>query len=188
MFIASTYATTRMPTHQARATQMSLPTGCPANRSRIELTMDVTGWCSANHRTGAGIVFVGTKAELMNGRKMSGYANALAPSTDVAVSPGITAIHVSARVNTITIPATASHASGPAPDRKPMRRATSTTTTTEIRLATTEVIACAHSTDAREIGMDWNLSKMPLFTSRNSRNAVYEMPEAIVMSRMPGSR
>jgi len=35
-------------------------------------TMDVTGWFSANHATGAGIESVGTKAELMNGRKISG--------------------------------------------------------------------------------------------------------------------
>jgi hypothetical protein len=42
------------------------------NRSRIALTIDVTGWFSAKARTGAGIVAVGTKAELMNGRKMIG--------------------------------------------------------------------------------------------------------------------
>ena len=34
--------------------------------------MDVTGWCSAKTRTGPGIVSVGTNAELMNGRKISG--------------------------------------------------------------------------------------------------------------------
>ena len=34
--------------------------------------MDVTGWFSAKARTGPGMVRVGTKAELMNGRKMSG--------------------------------------------------------------------------------------------------------------------
>ena len=84
----------------------------------------------------------------------------------------MTAIQVSARVNRIRMPATASHASTPAPERKPMRRATSTTTTTEIRLATSEVSTCAHSTDDRAIGMDWNRSKMPLFMSRKSRNAV----------------
>jgi len=70
------------------------------------------------------------------------------------------------------MPATASHASTPAPERKPMTRATSTTTTSEIRLATTEVSTCAHRTDDRAIGMDWNRSKMPLFISRKSRNAV----------------
>ena len=43
-----------------------------ANRSRIVLTIEVTGWFSANaaHRAGHGSV--GTKAELMNGRKISG--------------------------------------------------------------------------------------------------------------------
>ena len=51
---------------------MSAPTGCWANRSRIVLTMEVTGWCSAKARTGPGMVAVGTKAELMNGRKISG--------------------------------------------------------------------------------------------------------------------
>ena len=66
----------------------------------------------------------------------------------------MTASHVSARVNRVRIPATASHASAPAPERKPIRRATSTTTTTETRLATREVSTCAHSTDDRAIGMD----------------------------------
>jgi hypothetical protein len=69
-----------------------------------------------------------------------------------------------------------------------MIRATPTTTTSEIRLATTEVRTCAHSTAGRAIGIDWNRSKMPLCMSRKSRNAVYAMPEAIVMIRMPGSR
>ena len=32
-------------------------------------TMDVTGWFSANQRTGPGMVSVGTNAELTNGRK-----------------------------------------------------------------------------------------------------------------------
>jgi len=35
-------------------------------------TIDVTGWCSANQRTGPGIRVVGTKAELTNGRSKSG--------------------------------------------------------------------------------------------------------------------
>src|SRR3979411_1787039 len=51
--------------------------------------MDVTGWLSAKARTGPGMVPVGTNAELMNGRKMSGEENAPAPSTDLAVSPGM---------------------------------------------------------------------------------------------------
>jgi hypothetical protein len=51
-----------------------------------------------------------------------------------------------------------------------MRRATSTTITTEIRLDTTEVSTCAHSTLDRAIGMDWKRSKIPLFRSMKSRN------------------
>ena len=34
--------------------------------------MEVTGWFSANHATGPGMEPVGTNAELMNGRKISG--------------------------------------------------------------------------------------------------------------------
>src|SRR5579864_2931342 len=106
MPMAKVYATIRMPTHQASAIQMSLPTGCYVNTARIALTMDVTGWCSAKARTGPGIVSVGTKAELMKGRKISGYENALAPSMDFAVRPGMTAIQVNAKVNRIRMPAT----------------------------------------------------------------------------------
>ena len=68
-----------------------------------------------------------------------------------------------------------------------MSRATSTTTTTEIRLATSEVSTCAHSTPDRAIGIDWNRSKIPPCMSVKSRTAVYAMPDAIVISRMPGS-
>src|SRR5262249_5104138 len=152
--MATAYAAMRMPRHQARALQMSVPTGCCANRSRTVLTMDVTGWCSAKARTGPGMVAVGTNAELMNGRKMSGEENALAPSTDFAERPGITAIQVNERVNRIRMPPTASHVRTPAPERNPIRRATRTTTTSEIRLATSEVSTCAHSTDERAIGID----------------------------------
>ena len=67
------------------------------------------------------------------------------------------------------MPATASHASTPAPVRKPMSRATRTTTTTETRLATSEVSTWAHSTAERAIGIDWNRSKMPPCRSRKSR-------------------
>ena len=45
---------------------MSVPAGCCANRSRIALTIDVTGWCSAKARTGPRMVSVATNAELMN--------------------------------------------------------------------------------------------------------------------------
>ena len=51
---------------------MSVPTGCWSNRARIALTIEVTGWFSAKARTGPGIVAVGTNAELMKGRKISG--------------------------------------------------------------------------------------------------------------------
>src|SRR3954466_7206319 len=104
--IAKKYATTVIPTHHAKAIHISFPTGSEFSRERTVLTIDVTGWFSANTRTTAGIVAVGTNAELMNGRKISGYENAPAPSADVAVSPGMTASHVSASVNSTSIPVT----------------------------------------------------------------------------------
>ncbi len=98
---------------------MSVPTGRSSSSARIVFTIDVLGWYSAKTRTGPGIDAVGTNAGLMNGRKISGYENALAPSTDFAVRPGITASHVSASVNRTTIPTTASQGSSPAPERRP---------------------------------------------------------------------
>jgi hypothetical protein len=53
-----------------------------------------------------------------------------------------------------------------------MATAMSTTTTSEIRLAASEVSTCAHSTDDREIGMDWNRWKMPPCISVKSLSAV----------------
>ena len=70
------------------------------------------------------------------------------------------------------MPATASHAAAPAPVRKPMATATSTTSTSEIRLAASEVSTCDHSALERAIGMDWNRSKIPLCISVKSRTAV----------------
>ena len=84
----------------------------------------------------------------------------------------MTATQVSARVNSARIPATASHAPIPAEVRNPMRRPTSTMITTVIPLDASDVSTCAHSTDDREIGMEWNRSKMPLCRSVNSRTAV----------------
>ena len=68
-----------------------------------------------------------------------------------------------------------------------MSRATPITIAIETRFATREVSTCAQSTLERAIGMDWNRSKMPPCRSRNSRYAVYATPDAIVISRMPGS-
>src|ERR1700681_4619335 len=170
--MASAEAMRRMPTHQARAIQISPPTDCCSNKALSVLTIEVTGWFSAKARTGPGIEAVGTNAELTNGRKTSGDEKALAPSTEDAASPAITAIQVSASVNRTRMPATASHASTPAGERKPMRSATRTMTTTEIALDTSEVRTCPQSTDERAIGIEWNLSKMPLCRSLNRRKAV----------------
>src|ERR1700730_3557234 len=170
--MASADAMRRMPTHQARAIQISPPTGCCSNKALIVLTIEVTGWCSAKARTGPGIDAVGTNAELMNGRKTSGYEKAPAPSVDFADNAEITAIQVSASVNSTRMPATASHAGTPAGERKPMRSATRTMTNTEIALDASEVRTCPQSTDERAIGIEWNLSKMPLCRSLNRRKAV----------------
>src|SRR5215203_2808051 len=136
--MAKKYATTVIPTHHARAIHISFPTGSAFSRERTVSTTDVTGWFSANALTTAGIVAVGTNAELMNGRKISGYENALAPSTDFAVSPGITA----------------SHSNTPAPGRKPMMRAIRIITTTVMVFETSDVSTCAHNIDERATGIE----------------------------------
>src|SRR3984893_16289645 len=102
--MASADAMRRMPTHQARAIQISPPTGCGSNKARIVLTIEGTGWFSAKAHTGPGIEAVGTNAELTNGRKMQGYERAPAPSAEDADSPAITAIQVSASVNSTRMP------------------------------------------------------------------------------------
>ena len=70
------------------------------------------------------------------------------------------------------MPATASHASTPAPERNPMRSATPHDDDERDELAASEVSTCAHSTLDRAIGMDWKRSKMPLCRSVKSRKAV----------------
>lgn len=130
---------TMIPTHQASAIQIPLPTVPSYKRARIEFTIEVTGWFSANARTILGMVSVGTKAELINGRKISGYEYAVAPSIDPAVNPGMTASHVSASVNSPSIPTTANQSRIPALDRNPIKSATRITTTTVSALETSEV-------------------------------------------------
>ena len=48
----------------------------------------------------------------------------------------------------------------------------STTSTTEIRVETSEVSTCAQSTLERAIGSDWKRSKIPVCRSEKSRSAV----------------
>ena len=60
----------------------------------------------------------------------------------------------------------------PAPERNPIARATRTTSTSEIRLAISEVSTCAHRIAERAIGIDWKRSKIPPEMSVKSRNDV----------------
>src|SRR5947209_742853 len=135
-------------------------------------TIAVTGWFWAKALTTGGIELVGTKAELIKGRKISGYENVVAPSIDLAVSPGITATQVKASVNNVSMPATASHDRMPADERKPISNATRMMTTTETALETSEVRTCPHSRAEGAIGMERNRSTIPRCTSVNKRNAV----------------
>lgn len=127
------------PMHQARAVQILLLTWPSYKRARIEFTIEVTGWFSANARTILGMVSVGTKAELIKGRKISGYEYAVAPSIDRAVSPGMTASYVSASVNRLSIPTTASQSRISALDRNPIKSAMRITIPTVSTLVTSEV-------------------------------------------------
>src|ERR1700730_11308220 len=107
-------------------------------------TIAVTGWFSAKALPTGGIELVGQNAELIKGRKISGYEKAAAPSVDLAVSPAITATQVNASVNNARMPTTASQDRMPADERKPMINATRIMTTTEIALETSEVRTCPH--------------------------------------------
>ncbi len=161
-----------MPTHHARATHISCVTGCPASNARMVSTMAVTGWFWAKALMSGGIEVVGTNAELIKGRKTSGYEKAAAPSIDLAVSPGITATQVNASVNNARMPMTVSHDRMPAGERKPIINATRMMTTTEIALETSEVRTCPHSRVEGAIGMERNRSMIPRCTSLNKRYAV----------------
>lgn len=177
-----------IPAHHARAIHSELPTVPEYNNARMASTIDVTGWFSANTRIAVGIVSVGTNAELMNGKKMRGYANALAPSIVFALRPGITASQVSANIKSRRIPITASHSKILALERKPIMRAIRIIMATEIAFETIEVSTCPHRIADRLIGIELNLVMIPFCISVNKRKAVYEIPEAIAMSKIPGSK
>src|SRR5260370_31736177 len=102
-------------------------------------TIAVTGWFSAKTRTTSGIDLVDTNAELIKGRKISGYEKAVAPSIDLAVSPAITATQVTASVNIARMPTTASQDRMLASQRKPIINATSRLTTTQSPLETSQI-------------------------------------------------
>src|SRR5262249_23772213 len=134
-------------------------------------TIAVTGWFSAKTLTTVGIELMGTNAELIKGRKISGYAKAAAPSVDFAVSPAITATQVKASVNNARMPTTLSQDRMPADERKPISNATSMMTITESALETSEVRTCPHSMVEGAIGMERNRSMIPPSTSLNKRCA-----------------
>src|SRR5581483_7310046 len=135
-------------------------------------TIAVTGWFSAKTLTTSGIDLVGTNAELIKGRNISGYEKVVAPSIDLAVSPGITATQVKASVTNARMPTTVSHDRMPADERKPIINATRMMTITEIALDTSEVSTCPHSLVEEAIGMQRNRSMIPRCTSVNKRKAV----------------
>src|SRR5260370_8905275 len=98
----------------------------------------VTGWFSAKPRTTSGIDLVGTNAELIKGRKISGYEKAVAPSIGLAVSPAITATQVTASVNIARMPTTASPDRMLPSERKPTLTPAYRQSTTETPLEPTQ--------------------------------------------------
>jgi len=97
---------------------MSVPTGLCANRSRMVLDDRRHAGSRQRRAPGRAFVLVGTKAELMNGRRMKRVGEAAGPGDGRRGQAGMTAIHVNARVNRIRMPATASQAGAPACERK----------------------------------------------------------------------
>ena len=118
-----------MPTHHAIATTALLPIGVPISSPRRVSMMGVKGWYSANQRSAAGIVSVGTNPLLRNGRMSNGMGMLLAVSTLFARRPRATHSHVIAKVTIARNPATAIHSRSPAVGRNPMATATPMTTT-----------------------------------------------------------
>ena len=84
----------------------------------------------------------------------------------------MTATHVSASVNSARIPATASQAARSRRGAEPHEQAHQHDDHDRDRVGANDVSTCAQSTDGREIGMEWNRSKIPLCRSVNSRTAV----------------
>ena len=121
--MAKNHATIITPTHQTKATHISLPSGSQLSKERIVSTIGVTGWFSAKTLSAFGIVSVGANAELNKGKKTNGNARKDAPSVVFAISPGMTATHVNASDSVMRIPTTPNHSSTLAPERKPIMNA-----------------------------------------------------------------
>ena len=113
-----------MPTHQARAIQMSVPTGC-SSEERVDRVHDRGDRLVLGEPCdGAGHRFRRHECRTDERQEDERVENAVAPSMVLALRPAMMASHVRARVNSIRMPATASHASALAPVRKPIRNPT----------------------------------------------------------------
>src|SRR5699024_189913 len=121
---AMAYETRPIAAHQPIAHHAWSPIGVPIHSPRRVSITGVTGWCSANPRSAAGSVSVGTNALLTYGTNMITKVNALAPCAPRTSRPAAADSQEIARMNVATSDAAASHSSGVASGRQPTANAT----------------------------------------------------------------
>ena len=108
-------------TRQRRSAPLS-PIGVPRSRPRRVSMIGVKGWFSANQRRPSGIVCVGTNPLPRNSRSMRNIGRLLAVSTLRVDMPSATESQETASAVSASIPAAATHATGPVVGRNPMSR------------------------------------------------------------------
>src|SRR5712691_513014 len=109
---------------QARAaTIVPVPGGVPVSSPRTVWVTGVKGWYSANWRSPAGMVLVGTNPLLRKGSRVRNLGVLLAVSTLLAARPSAVDSQMSAKANSTRTPVAASQASGPVVGRNPTARA-----------------------------------------------------------------
>ncbi len=154
--------------------------------ARRVLIIGVNGWCSANWRSPAGIVSVGTKALLMKGSitRMSGVL--LAVSTLFAARPIPTVSQVRENAMRISSPIAPSQPSRPASERNPSTNANAATITTAHPVLMTAPSTWPVSTATRAMFIVRNRAMIPVVMSVAVERAVPSATLVTVMSKMPG--
>lgn len=94
---------TAIPMLQAVAAIALVPIAIPVSSPRRVSVIGANGWYSANRRSPAGIVVVGTKPVLRKGKRVRNIGVLLAVSTLFAVRPSAVASHTNASEN-VTCP------------------------------------------------------------------------------------
>src|SRR5664279_4773878 len=147
-----------MPTLQATAPMAWVPIEVSVSSPRTVWVTGVKGWYSANWRSPAGRVAMGTNPLLRKGSRVRNMGVLLAVSTLLAARPRAADSQMSANANSTRIPMAASHSKGSAVGRNPMARATpitsARTATVCSRLPITWPVSTAALGTAISVAMD----------------------------------